>query len=409
VQVDAPLHRNRDFVLLQAGQLLSSVGTGATAIVYPLLVLAVTGSPAQAGVVGFARLLPQPLLSLVAGIVVDRFDRRRLMIAADAVRAIAVATLGGVILEGDVAFWLIVVVALVEGSASVLFASAQPGALRSVVPTRQLAAAAGAQEARNSVADLVGRPLGGVLFGISRAVPFLFDAVTYSASIVSLALMRTPFQETREPRRAAIRAQLAEGFAFLWHHPFLRTTAFVYGLGNFTIPGVLFVVVVAGKEQGLSGGTIGLLSALFGACTLLGAVASPLFRRTLSTRTIMLNELWLGLGSLAFVAWPNVYVLALAILPQAVCLPVTDSVVIGYRLAITPDRLLGRVESVRRTIALAAAPLGPLVAGFLLGATSARETIAVFAAVTLALALWGTLSRAVKEAPSLAEVEAATT
>ena len=79
----------------------------------------------------------------------------------------------------------------------------------------------------------------------------------------------------------------------------------------------------------------------------------------------------------------------------------TDSVVIGHRLAITPDRLVGRVESVRSTLALLIAPLGPLAAGVLLGAVSARATVAVFAGLGLVLALWGTLSPAIRAAPRL--------
>src|SRR6266516_1071077 len=104
-----PLRRNRDFVLLQAGQLLSTLGTGATTIAYPLLVLAVTHSPAKAA--------------------------------------------------GRVTFWQIPVVAFVEGAGSVLFAAAETGALRGVVPLSQLPAAAGAQEARSAAARLGGPPL----------------------------------------------------------------------------------------------------------------------------------------------------------------------------------------------------------------------------------------------------------
>jgi MFS family permease len=222
--------------------------------------------------------------------------------------------------------------------------------------------------------------------------------------VVTLLLMRTPFQEAREVDRARLRTQIAEGFRFLWNHRFLRTTAFIYGLGNFTLPSVLFVIIVAGQRQGLSSAGIGTLLAGFGACTLLGALASPLFRRHLRVRTILLLELWTGLGILAFVVWPNVYVLTAAFMVQGVTLPVTDSVVEGYRIAITPDRLLGRVETARSTISLLVAPLGPLVAGLLLTATSARATVAFIAAFTLALALWGALSPSIRNAPSLADL-----
>jgi MFS family permease len=401
-----PLRRNGDFVLLLAGRLLSTLGSQVSAIAYPLLVLAVTHSPAKAGVVGFAGLVPHALLGLLAGVAADRWNRKRLMIAADGVRALAIATLAAAILLHRVAFWQIAVVAFVEGTGSAFFRAAEAGALRAVVPAQQLPAAVGAMEARAATVRLAGPPFGGVLFGLGRAVPFLFDAVSYAFSFFSLLAMRTPFQEEREVDRARVRAQIAEGFRFLWGQPFLRTCAFLWGLGNFTLPGIFLVLVVAGTRQGLSSGQIGALFAAFGACTLIGSIVSPLVRRALSMRAILLSELWLGLGTTAFLIWPNVYVLTAAILPQALVLPVTDSAVTGYRIAVTPDRLVGRVESVRSTIALLAAPFGPLLAGFLLASVSARATVAVFTACTLALALWGTLSPSIRRAPSLDELDA---
>jgi hypothetical protein len=400
-----PLRRNRDFVLLEAGRLLSNTGTQLTTIAYPLLVLALTHSPAKAGIVSFARLVPHALFALPAGLAADRWNRKRLMIAADIVRALAIASLVATILLHRTAFWQIVLVALVGGIGSVLFTAAQVGALRAVVPPRQLPAAVATQGARSSIVLLVGPPVGGALFGLGRSIPFLADAVSYTFSIVSLLAMRTPFQEQREIDRSPLRAQVAEGFRFLWGQPFLRTAAFVYGLENFAIPGVLFVLVVAGKRHGLSGGEIGGLLAVFGACTLLGSLLSPLFRRALSMRAILLLELWAWAGTVAFLVWPNIYVLTASILPLAVTLPVTDSVVDGYRVAITPDRILGRVESVRSNIALLVASLGPLSAGFLLASMSARATVAVFTACGLLLAVWGTLSPAIRQAPSLADLD----
>jgi MFS family permease len=97
-------------------------------------------------------------------------------------------------------------------------------------------------------------------------------------------------------------------------------------------------------------------------------------------------------------------VLTASILPTALAIPSTDSVVHGYRIAMAPDRLLGRVQSVWTTVALVIAPLGPLLAGLLLE-VSARATIAVFAAAGLLLAVWGTLSPAIRAAPSLDELD----
>jgi MFS family permease len=226
-----PLRRNRDFVLLEAGRLLSSAGTQLTTIAYPLLVLALTHSPAKAGVVTFARLVPHALLALLAGVAADRWSRKKLMIGADCVRALAIGSLVATILLHRTAFWQIALAAFVEGTGAVFFGAAQAGALRAVVPPRQLPAAVAAQGARASIVRLVGPPVGGALLGLGRAVPFLVDAASYALSILSLLAMRTPFQEPRERDSSPLRGQIAEGFRFLWAQPFLRTAAFLYGVG----------------------------------------------------------------------------------------------------------------------------------------------------------------------------------
>jgi MFS family permease len=399
-----PLRRNRDFVLLQTAALLSSGGSQITAIAYPLLVLSLTGSPAKAGIVAFARLLAMAVFALPAGLASDRSSRRRLMIAAHAMRAVAVGSLGALILLDQIVFWVIPIVAFVEGSGAPVYSAAQAGALRSVVPTSQLPAAVATVTGREAAISLAAPPLGGALFGISRALPFLVHAVSYAFSAFALLAIRTPFQEEREHDRSPLRTRLAEGFRFLWAHPFLRECAFLYGLANFIGPGVLLAVLIIGKKEGLSGGEVGLLLSAFGACVLLGAFLSPLVRRLLPVRGVLLLELWTWTGCGLFLVWPNVYVLTASILPTALAIPSTDSVVNSYQLAMTPDRLIGRVESVRSTIALLIAPLGPLTAGLLLDTVSERAAIAVFAAFGLVLALWGTLSPAIRAAPSLDEL-----
>ena len=391
-------------MLLQASQLLSSGGSQVTAIAYPLLVLSLTGSPAKAGIVAFARLLAMALLALPAGLAADRWSRRRQMLGAHVVRALAIGGLGALILLDEIVFWVIPLVAFVEGSGAAVYSAAQSGALRAVVPKRQLPAAVSVVTGREAAISLAAPPFGGALFGLSRALPFVVHAASYVFSTVALLAMRTPFEEERERDPARLRSRLTEGFRFLWDHPFQRTTAFLFGLSNFVGPGVLLAVIVIGKREGLSGGQVGLLLSAFGACLLLGAFLSPLVRRLLPVRAVLLLELWTWVGCGFFLLSPNVYVLTASILPTALAIPSTDSVVRGYQIAMTPDRLLGRTESVRSTIALIPAPLGPLAAGFLLDAVSERATIAVFAAVGLVLALWGTLSPSIRTAPSLDEL-----
>lgn len=399
-----PLRKNRDFLLLQTGLLLSSAGSQMTAIAYPLLVLALTGSPTKAGVVAFVRLFGMALFALPAGLAADRWNRRRIMITAHAVRAVAIGSLGVLIAVDAVTYWLIPLVAFVEGSGAAVFSAAQAGAFRAVVPTRQLPAAVAVVTGREGAISAASPALGGVLFGVARALPFVVHAVLYALSACALLAMRTPFQDDRELDRTPLRSRLAEGFRFLWGHPFMRTCALLFGLASFVGPGVLLAIVVIGEEQGLTSGEVGLLLSTFGVCLLLGAFLSPLVRRRLPVRGILVLELWTWTGCGLFLVWPNVYVLTASILPTALVIPSTDSVVNGYQIAMTPDRLQGRVASVRTTIILLIAPLGPLTAGLLLDAVSERATIAVFATVGLVLALWGTLSPSIRAAPSLAEL-----
>jgi hypothetical protein len=128
-------------------------------------------------------------------------------------------------------------------------------------------------------------------------------------------------------------------------------------------------------------------------------------RRVLPVRAVLVLELWTWLGCAAFLIRPDAYVLIAGLLPTALAIPSTDSVVHGYRIAMTPDRLLGRAEAATSTIALMIAPLGPLAAGALLGAGSPRGAIGLFFAFALVLALWGTLSPSIRAAPSLDELD----
>ncbi len=396
-----PLRRNRDFVLLQTGQLLSSAGSQATAIAYPLLALALTHSAVKAGLVSFARTAPIALLAIPAGLAADRWSRRALMIGADALRAAAMGGLAISLVVGDVPFWVIPCVAFVEGIGTTVFSAAQPGALRAVVPTEQLPEAAGAQSGRAAAVRIVGPPLGGALFEAGRSLPFLVDACSYACSTVSLLLMRVQFQEQRDWEPGSIRRRAAEGLAFTWHQPFLRITAFLYGLLNFTALGLLFCIVVIGQSEGLSGGEIGLLTALFAVSVVVGSFLSRAVRRVLSVHSVLILEVWAWLGCAVFLLWPHAVVLAVGLVPVGLAVPSTDSVVNGYRIAVTPDRLLGRSESVRSAIALSAASLAPLAAGLLLQHTTARWTVACFTAWALGLAIWATTSRTLRAPPPL--------
>ena len=404
---EAPLRRNRDFVLLQAGQLLSRAGSGMSGVAYPLLALAVTGSPAQAGLIQAARFLPHLLLNTLAGVVADRYERRRLMVLADAVCGLALASLVAAIAMDRVTAAQLLIVGFVDGCGSVLFGAAYSGAFRSVVPRSQLAAAASVDQARASTVRLAAPPLGGALYGLARVVPFVADAVSYAGSTILLLLIRRPFQAAREASHASVREDLKEGLKFLWHVPFLRISALMTAVSNFSFSAGQFAVVVLARREGYSSTAIGLLVALVGVTTLAGSLISPQVRRWVSLRVILLSELWASFGVLVFIAWPNPVVLAAALAGQAFCFPNTDAAVAAYRYAVTPDRLTARVTSAASNIAVMAMPLGPLVAGVLLEAFSPRAAVLGFTSACMAAAIAGTLSRTIRTLPALEDVVAA--
>jgi MFS family permease len=400
-----PLRRNRDFVLFQTGQLLSAVGTSTASIAYPLLTLAVTHSAVKAGVVSFAQFLPIVLFSLASGVAADRTDRKRLMIAADVVRAVVVGGLVAAILLHLLVFWQIVLASFVEGTGGVFFGAGRAGVFKSVVPKAQLAAAASTEEARLSIVRLSGPAAGGALFGVGRAFPFLVDVLSYAFSTLSLLAMRTPFQEKRERADTHVFAEAAEGLRFVWANPLLRLTTLMLTLGNFSASGVQLAVVILAEQHGLASAGVGGLVALVGATTLLGATASPLVRRVLSPRSILLSEFWASLALVSFLVWPSVYVLAAAFAFQAFFFANTDAAVRAHWYAVTPDRLIGRVPSAMGNVMVLGMPLGPLAAGFLIESGSPRAAIALFLGVLLVAAGFGTLSRSTRDVPAPEDVE----
>ncbi len=391
-----PLRRNRDFVLFQSGSLLSTFGSGISGIAYPLLTLGLTGSAAKTGYVGAVEFLPLVLLSAPAGVAADRFDRKRLMIAADVTGAVALGLLAAAVLTGSVKFWMIVVVAFVDTTAAVLYRSGSSGAIKAVVPVPQLADASSVAMARMSVVRLVTPPLGGALFDLSRGLPFLADALSYAFSTAALLLMRTPFQEERVP---GARTPFREGLAYFWSIPFLRTTIGMIAASNVIAVGAPIAVIILADRQGLSGLAIGLFVALQGVALLAGSAVSPLLRRRFPMRAILLSEFWMALVYVAFIIHPDVYVLAVCASLHAFWFPNTDSAIQAYSYMLIPDRLLGRAMAAANTLRAASAPLGPLLAGLLLAHTSPQVAIAVLAAPVVIAAILGTLSSAIRDLP----------
>lgn len=395
------LRPNRDFTKLWIGQAISTLGSRSSFIAYPLLVLALTGSPALAGIVGFLRQLPLLLFQLPAGAFADRYDRRRLMIACDLGRALAMASLTAALFLGRATFAQVLVVAFVEGTLNVLFRPAETGAIKQLVPSPALPAAVAANEARDNAAYLAGPSLGGVLFALTRAAPFLADTISYLVSLVTLIAIRRPFQQRRMEPRGPLHREIGEGLAWIWGNPFLRVALLIAGGSNLVSNALALFLILASRERGASATAIGLMLTLAAAGGLAGAVLAPTLQRRLPRRLVVLGLPWVYaalIPSFAFLSSP----LSLGAIFGVMALlgPTWNAIVSGYAIALTPDRLQGRRSSVDWLISGSGLAIAPLLAGYLLDNLGVTATIAAFAALAAALAVAATASRSLRALPS---------
>ena len=282
VRAPAPsLWRNRDFNLLWTSQCFSGLGTSMTSLAYPLVVLALTGSAIAAGAVGTVAAVARTALRLPAGVLVDRVDRRRLMVGCDAVRLVAFVVLGFAVFTGRANLLLVMVIALVESVCSVAFESAEMTALPNLVPMAQVSTAVARNEARGAAVNLVGPPLGGALYTLGRSVPFLADAVSYLLSLTGLLLIRRRFQQRDQGRPTTSPLHdLFEGLRFIVGEPFLRAAMAIAAPINFALNGLIFALILLLQRSGTTPALIGTMQTAIGVGGLVGAVlAGPLMRR----------------------------------------------------------------------------------------------------------------------------------
>jgi len=407
------LRRNRDFMAMWTGQVGSMLGSQATRLAFPLLVLSLSGSAAQAGVVAFSNTLPMVLLSLPAGVWIDRHDRRAAMLTVDLVGALAAGSLVAAIALGAVRLAHVMVAAFLLGAVTVIFGLAEESALPQVVASEQLPEAIAQNESRTYAAQLAGPAVGGLLFGAARLAPFLFDAVSYVVGAMSLWFVKTPLQEPREPDGGPFSSELVEGVRWLWGQSCVRTCALLGALVNFVWAGLLLVLVLEAKRQGASSATVGSMLAVLAIGGLLGSFVAPALRRGLSVRTTVAGALWLQAACIPVLAFrPSPVLLGVIAALAMMMLPAWNAVVVAMRLALTPDRLRGRMTSAARCIVGAMIPLGSLGAGFAAQSLGTQTTFLALAAVALLIALAGTSAASLRDishdAPSGARVRNAT-
>lgn len=403
------LRRNRRFLALWTGVSLAEGGAEMSKIAMPLLVLALTGSAAKAGLVGVVRGVAMAAAVIPAGVISDRLDRRRLMVACAWLRLGALTSVPVALAVGRPSFAQLLLVATLDAATSAVAYVTERTLLPVLVESSELPDAITVNEARAAVAGIAGPSAGGALFGLARGAPFVGAAGTAVAELVALAAIAAPApapapeSPAAEPTRAGVARQVGEGFRWLFSQPFLRAGSMLYAAENVSLTAVQLLALLILHAHGASAAGIGLAYALMGAGGLLSAaIANPL-RARLERRVAILLEPWsyAALLPLLLVARSPV---AVGLVLAGMFLPMTlsSSIVVGTRLQATPDHLLGRVQASGAFTAVSLVWLGPLAVGLLvqyLGDDAATLALVGWAAAT---ALAATSARGFRTPPPVA-------
>lgn len=392
----------RSYRTLFAASTISNLGDGIGLVAYPWLASAVTRDPFLVSLILVAQRLPWLVFSLPAGVITDRFERRRIMVIANAARAVLTAAVAIIILgigdrlpgpdelEGleaaldtDVAGYLVVLVAtLLLGIAEVLYDNTAQTIMPSLVDDDQLEAANGRLWSTEQVMNtLAGPALGAALLAVVFALPFGVDAITFALSAFLISRLprrsdRSTGTEAPVPERRSMREEIAEGFRWLWNHPFLRPLAITLGLLNAlsTMASASFVLFA---QEILRTEPIEFALVSTGAAAggiIAGWVAASVSRRLGEGPTLWATLAVSGAANFAIGLvsnWPAVWALFGISMFFAV---LWNVITVSLRQSIIPDLLLGRVNSVYRFFAWGMMPIGAVLGGLLVGLGEAMDS-----------------------------------
>jgi len=366
-----------------------------------LLVLALTESPTMAGLVGGALMFPMVFLGLPAGALVDRWDRRKVMIACDTVRCLAVMSVPLAWALGVLNGWLLLVVALVLGSAQSFYNICQVAALPRVVTRRQIPAAQALNSTSEGVATLASPGLGGMIVALGPTViigavlAYAVNGMTFLVSVLALLGIQTPFQARRSAEaQRGIMTAIVDGLRYTYQERAIFLLMVLNSVHRFGFaPVMLTVVVLARQDLGLDPTGIGLLFSVAGAGGLSAAAITPWLRRRVPVgwhmiAIVLLHGVALGFSTLSGTVWGVAAGLYLAGMMETM----TGIVQVSYRLALIPDALQGRVNSVYRLLSFGAMSAGTALGGVLIDVYGPRPVLGIIAAWILAMGLGGMAS-----------------
>jgi MFS family permease len=361
------------FAKLWTASTASALGSGLATIAAPLFVAAHTKSPLIVSATFGVAWLPWLLFALPGGVLVDRVDRRRLMVTIDWARVAVMSVLATALLAGRAGIALLDAALFVINAGEVVFRSASQAMTPAVVPRERLERANGWLVGGTTITQqMIAGPLGGFLFVVAACVPFFVNAATYAVSAVLIGLVAGTYRAASRPAvdhgsRPAhpIRAELAEGFRWLMHQRVLRTMTFLIGLLNLTLTAATAVLVLLVKER-LHLGAVG-YGTLFtceAAGALLGSACGDwLIRKVTATWTIRIGLLIEAGLHLTLAISRSAYIVGFALFAFGVHAALWTIVGNSLRQRLTPPEMLGRVGSTSLFIAAGGNCVGAVLGG----------------------------------------------
>jgi MFS family permease len=390
-----PLWRNRDYRLLWGGNLVSSVGSATILIALPLLVLAITGKPLQTGGVAAAETVPYITLSLPLGVVVDRYPRRRLLIAAGVTSMLASSVIPIAYYLHDLSIGLVYAVAVVVACGSALDEIAQVAVVPKLVAPEHLGAASGQSELIFTLSSIAGPPLAGLLLADGTlAGPFIVDAVSFGVLALAAGLIRADLDPPKSATRARWREETLLGLRTLMQHRTLRALSVLTLTGDFLFSGITVLMTVLVKSRGASPEVIGAVFAIGAVGGVIGSLTATRTERALGLLPSVLGRSWAPALLFPLLA-TGIPAITLGVVWSLMNVMIAYMNVTQMRLVMTlvPEHVLGRTQSVVTFASYAVLPAGAVFTGALLQYASPRGTIFTYTAILAALAIYATASR----------------
>lgn len=380
--VHPPLRRNKAFQMLWAGSVASTIGISVADVAYPLAILGVTGSPADAGFFAAAQAAGMIAAGLPAGHLADRRSPRWILIMAEAARALVTCVIIVALVLGWLSLPLLLVAAVLLGAGQPMTTTARMLLIRTVVPNEQLTSALTQDEVRINGAELAGPPVAGALYGLralAHAVPFLFTAGAFVLSLISGFIVKTEPDRAGAKPAGSERSGMLTGLKTIWASPVLRATTALLGGVNAIGAAFGIIAVVILRDQSVPPTLIGISLGSAAAGGLVGAtLVRPLHR--LRPGALMITVCGLLVPLLALLALPyGPWWMAGLLFVAMLGVPSIRVLIDVLILRQAPAAERGRVVGAVMTLLTIGMPVGLAVTGLLLQYLSAESAVLVLA------------------------------